>query len=128
MARSAGEHGDGLSRTAFIRSQYGPLYRRLQQVKAIFDPQRLLNPDKIISNDGQITLRHLRKTEVKPKPVIETEDQSLLPVLQLSWSEESAMEVALRCNGCGSCRTLSPTSRMCPFFHQANVGREQSTK
>jgi FAD/FMN-containing dehydrogenase/Fe-S oxidoreductase len=117
----SGEHGDGLSRTAFIRSQYGPLYRRLQQVKDIFDPQRLLNPDKIISNDGQITLRHLRKTEVPPKPANEPEDQTLLPVLQLNWSEEAAMDVALRCNGCGSCRTLSPESRMCPFFHQEGV-------
>ncbi|MCP4175250.1 MAG: anaerobic glycerol-3-phosphate dehydrogenase subunit C [Fuerstiella sp.] len=117
----SGEHGDGLSRTAFIRSQYGPLYRRLQQVKDIFDPQRLLNPDKIISDDGQITLRHLRRTEVKPKPAMETEDPPLLPVLQQTWSKESAMEAALRCNGCGSCRTLSTTSRMCPFFQQENV-------
>ncbi len=117
----SGEHGDGLSRTAFIRSQYGPLYRTMQQVKDIFDPQRLLNPDKIISNDGQITLRHLRKTEVQLTSENEAEDQPLLPVLQLSWNEESAMNAALRCNGCGSCRTLSATSRMCPFFHHERV-------
>jgi FAD/FMN-containing dehydrogenase len=27
-----GEHGDGLSRTAFIRTQYGPLYKAFQQL------------------------------------------------------------------------------------------------
>lgn len=115
----SGEHGDGLSRTAFIRSMYGPLYRTFQQVKDIFDPQHLLNPDKIISNDGQLTTRYLRSLE-RPAPVATERDESpLLPVLQLSWSGEVAMEAASRCNGCGACRTTDPLMRMCPFFHQS---------
>ena len=112
----SGEHGDGLARTAFIRSQYGPLYKTFQQVKDIFDPQRLLNPDKIVSNDGQLTIRHLRKTVPQVVPADSTDDR--LPILQLTWSEQEAMEAASRCNGCGSCRTLDPAARMCPFYHE----------
>ena len=113
----SGEHGDGLSRTAFLRTMYGPLYRIFQQVKQIFDPQYLLNPDKIISNDGQLTQRYLRRVAVPPPPEVE-EPEALLPILQLSWGEQTAMEAAIRCNGCGSCRTQEKSGRMCPFFHQ----------
>ncbi|MEZ6122740.1 MAG: anaerobic glycerol-3-phosphate dehydrogenase subunit C [Planctomycetaceae bacterium] len=114
----SGEHGDGLARTAFIRSQYGPLYRIFQQVKDIFDPQQLLNPDKIITNDGQLTVRHLRNPVAKTRPAGSAAgDGDLLPVLQLTWQNDQAMAAAVRCNGCGTCRTVSGDLRMCPFFH-----------
>ncbi|REJ77033.1 MAG: anaerobic glycerol-3-phosphate dehydrogenase subunit C [Planctomycetota bacterium] len=103
----SGEKGDGLSRTAFIRSQYGPLYRVFQQVKEIFDPHNLLNPGKIISNDQHATIRHFRPTEQADPPVIP---------LQLNWRSESMLETAALCNGCGTCRTQEPLVRMCPFF------------
>ena len=112
----SGEHGDGLSRTAFIRSQYGPLYRAFQQIKDIFDPQRLLNPDKVISDDGQLTTRYLRNISVGRTETSASNDESLLPVLQLNWSDEQAMSEASHCNGCGTCRSLDDTLRMCPFF------------
>jgi FAD/FMN-containing dehydrogenase len=35
----SGEHGDGLSRTWFVRQQYGPLYDVFREVKRIFDPR-----------------------------------------------------------------------------------------
>lgn len=117
----SGEHGDGLARTAFLRTMYGPLYRTFQQVKNIFDPQQLLNPDKIISNDGQLTIRHLRRVDTAiPEPMSDGQ-VSLLPVLQLAWNSNQAMETATRCNGCGSCRTTAETIRMCPFFQQDSV-------
>lgn len=110
----SGEHGDGLSRTAFIRSQYGALYRVFKDVKQIFDPQHLLNPDKIITNDGKLTVRNLKPIEI-PAEAQTTPGAGLLPIL--SWTADSAVEAALRCNGCGSCRTIETSSRMCPFFH-----------
>lgn len=116
----SGEHGDGFSRTAFIRTQYGPLYRRFQQIKDIFDPQHLLNPDKIISNDGQLTVRHLRHVAAQSAEAGSTQQTGLLPILQLSWSADEALDAANRCNGCGSCRTTSDDSRMCPFFREQN--------
>lgn len=116
----SGEHGDGLSRTAFIRSQYGPLYSRFKQVKEIFDPQKLLNPDKIISDDGRLTVRNLRRVAARQESPSEDGEASLLPILQLNWSEERAVQTASRCNGCGSCRTTSILSRMCPFFKEGD--------
>lgn len=103
----SGEKGDGLSRTAFIRSQYGPLYRVFQQVKDVFDPRHLLNPGKIISDDQHTTIRHFR-----PVPV---EDTALVP-LQLRWRGESLNQTTAQCNGCGSCRSTEADLRMCPFF------------
>jgi FAD/FMN-containing dehydrogenase/Fe-S oxidoreductase len=56
----SGEHGDGLSRTWFLREQFGPLYAVLTQVKNLFDPQQILNPGKIIDHSGQSLLQNLR--------------------------------------------------------------------
>ena len=114
----SGQHGDGLSRTAFIRSQYGPLYRVFQQVKNIFDPQRLLNPDKIISDDGQLTTRHLRRMQPSDEKDGSADTSDLLPVLQLTWNADTAMQAAARCDGCGECRSTDESLRMCPFFRR----------
>jgi len=103
----SGEHGDGLSRTAFIRSQYGPLYKVFQQIKDIFDPHNLMNPGKIVSDDAHVTRRHFRPP---PVPVSDVVD------LQLQWDPVALTEETARCNGCGVCRTQSPQMRMCPFF------------
>ncbi len=113
-----GQNGDGLSRTAFIRSQYGRLYRVFQAVKDIFDPQRLLNPDKIISDDGGLTVRYLRRIEVSPLASAADDSSSLLPILELNWTADEAMHQASQCDGCGECRSTSESLRMCPFFRQ----------
>ena len=103
----SGEHGLGLSRTAFLRSQYGELYRVFQRIKDIFDPQNLLNPGKVLSDDPHLTVRHLRPA-VEPKPE--------LYELQLNWSAAEFASAATACHGCGACRTQEPSLRMCPFF------------
>jgi len=104
----SGEHGDGLSRTAFIRSQYGPLYKVFQQIKNIFDPHNLLNPGKIISDDPHVTLRNFRPPTVQAPATVE---------LNLRWNTQELNQTAALCNGCGDCRTQHTDSRMCPFFH-----------
>lgn len=102
----SGEHGDGLARTAFVRTQYGPLYRVFQQIKETFDPNHLLNPGKIVSDDPKATVRHLRGPAT---PATLTE-------LRLRWSPDRLADEAIRCNGCGACRTQEAELRMCPFF------------
>ncbi len=119
----SGEHGDGLARTAFIRTQYGPLYRAFQQLKDIFDPLRLMNPEKIISNDPQLTIKYLRQTRPLEISRVANATESLLPVMQLAWNAEEAADAAVRCNGCGSCRVQLAPSRMCPFVE--NDGDEE---
>lgn len=103
----SGEHGDGLARTAFIRSQYGDLYRVFRQVKDIFDPHNLLNPGKIINDDPHVTIRNLRPVPEKFPELID---------LQLNWTPQELQTEAARCNGCGSCRRQDDGSRMCPVF------------
>lgn len=105
----SGEHGLGYSRTAFLPSQYGELYRVFQQLKSLFDPDRLLNPDKILSDDPHLTVNHLRP-EIKPTST---------PIeLQLNWSAGELGATVTACHGCGGCRTQEPNSRMCPFFRR----------
>ncbi len=114
----SGEHGDGLSRTAFIRTQYGALYRVFQQIKDVFDPQKLMNPDKIISNDPSLTVRNWRRTRPMVDEVSAIQSKPLLPVMQLAWTAAEATDAAVRCNGCGTCRTQVSPQRMCPFVEE----------
>lgn len=110
----SGEHGNGLARTAFIRSQYGPLYKVFQEVKELFDPHNLLNPGKIISDDPHLTIRDFRAAPQEPQspPVVP---------LQLSWNRDEFVETLDRCSGCGDCRVRSASARMCPFFRLDQV-------
>ena len=109
----SGEHGDGLSRTSFVRSQYGPLYTVFQQLRTIFDPLQLMNPDKIVSNDSRLTIRYLRNNQVSALTSGST--SSLLPIMELNWSASEAAQTAVSCNGCASCRVPDEAGRMCPF-------------
>ncbi len=130
----SGEHGDGLSRTPFVRQQYGPLYDVFQQVKTLFDPLNILNPGKIVVDTPQrVTdnLRPLRPTGEAPTPQTEmpaAETFAPLPsaapasipvALHLNWSQAQLSLEAERCNGCGACRSQLPDVRMCPIFRVA---------
>src|SRR5690606_7969525 len=99
-------------RTAFIRTQYGPLYRVFRQVKDLFDPENLLNPGTIINDDPHLTARNFRTAA---RPVPQTVE------LQLKWHETQMPAEAQACNGCGVCKTLADESRMCPFFRIDSV-------
>ena len=106
----SGEHGLGLSRTAFLRSQYGELYRVFQDVKRIFDPDNLLNPGKVLSDNPHLTVQNLRPAPESPLQLYD---------LQLNWTSTEISEVATSCHGCGACRSQEPSLRMCPFFRAA---------
>jgi FAD/FMN-containing dehydrogenase/Fe-S oxidoreductase len=124
----SGEHGDGLSRSWFVRQQYGPLYDVFREVKRIFDPQNILNPGKIVADVPQPLTKNLRPVEL---PVLnngsageaasapsESSGAGPFPLL-LNWGPQQVLQTARACNGCGRCRTLSPDERMCPIFRAA---------
>lgn len=102
----SGEHGTGLSRSAFVREQYGPLYEVFVQIKQLFDSQNLFNPGKVLVEDPHLTSRNLRPPALLPETV----------ELQLRWKADELWQAAARCNGCGHCRTQSAPQRMCPVF------------
>jgi Fe-S oxidoreductase len=53
-------------------------------------------------------------------------NKSFLPIL--AWSETESLEVSANaCNGCGRCRSNSPTERMCPIFRSTR-GEEASPR
>ncbi len=43
---ASGEHGIGLSKRRFMAAEHGPALEWMRRLKALFDPQGLLNPDK----------------------------------------------------------------------------------
>ncbi len=127
----SGEHGAGLSRTAFVRKQYGPLYDVFREVKRIFDPQNLFNPDKVVSNSTVPVDANLRPVSSQvavttnvdpPLPAAPASGESP-PVVQLQvhWNENEFAFATRSCNGCGRCRSQSPSERMCPVFRLGTV-------
>jgi FAD/FMN-containing dehydrogenase/Fe-S oxidoreductase len=104
----SGEHADGLVRAAFIKQQYGQeVYELMRQIKKIFDPQNIMNPGKIISDDDDVMVRNLR-SEHKLLP-------ERLKTALVFPEEELAVEVE-QCSGCGLCLSRQSDLRMCPVF------------
>lgn len=98
----SGEHGAGLSRSAYVSEQYGPLFEVFREIKQLFDPQGILNPGKVVTDDPDLITRNLRPAPEIPPQTVE---------LQLNWTPPEILEAASRCNGCGQCRSREPEQR-----------------
>lgn len=100
------EHGDGRTRSWLNQSFFGPeLYELYRQVKAIFDPQQLLNPGNIV--DGRPMTQSLRYG-----PAYETIS---LPTY-VDFGRDGGLSGAVEmCNGAGVCRKRL-SGAMCPSF------------
>jgi len=93
----SGEHGDGLLRTPFLRKEFGELYDLFFQVKRLFDPLNLLNPGKIIPQEGKGFTDNLRYgPEYR---YIQTGSRL---------DRERMHEELEKCDGCGTCRSYCP--------------------
>ncbi len=129
----SGEHGDGLSRTPFVRQQYGELYEVFRELKQTFDPSGILNPGKIVSDDLSSLSQHLRplgSIEEVPSVAPSANGDSTAAStfeLQLNWTLPELMETARSCNGCGACRSQLGDVRMCPIF-RVTPGEEASPR
>ncbi len=119
------EHGCGLSRTSYLARQYGDLYPVFREIKDAFDPQGILNPGKVVGNDPDLLVRNLRPLMAFPSPTADraVEEEATgapalrnLTELQMDWEPAQVADLARQCNGCGKCRTQSPSQRMCPIF------------
>jgi FAD/FMN-containing dehydrogenase/Fe-S oxidoreductase len=140
----SGEHACGLSRTAYVRRQAGPLYDVFCQVKQLFDPAGTLNPGKIVGDDPELLTRHLipplppqaRTRQAGPAlppdpqagtppasgvPPAESEGLRDLVELQLNWDPSRVAGAAADCSRCGNCRSQAPDVRMCPVFRFAQA-------
>jgi D-lactate dehydrogenase len=79
------EHGTGRNMAPFVELEWGQdAYQLMWQIKRLLDPQGILNPDVVLSNDAQIHLKHL-----KPLP--------------------AADEIIDKCIECGFCEPVCPS-------------------
>ncbi|MGE5490168.1 MAG: FAD-binding and (Fe-S)-binding domain-containing protein [Actinomycetota bacterium] len=82
------EHGTGRNMAPFVEMEWGKQATDLmRRIKALFDPQNLLNPGVIINDDPESHLKHL-----KPMPAAE--------------------DIVDRCIECGFCEPLCPSHRL----------------
>ena len=103
----SGEHGDGRLRSAYIKRRYPEIYPLFLRIKALLDPQGLLNPEIITHHDPDQMTKALRYGSAYRTR--ETEP----PLLQ--WHERFAAEIE-KCHGCSKCTTVTTATRMCPVF------------
>lgn len=55
------EHGTGRAIAAFVEAEWGSkAYGLMRQIKALFDPENLLNPGVLLNADDKIHIKHLK--------------------------------------------------------------------
>ncbi len=119
----SGEHGDGRARGPLLEGFYGPeIMDAFRGVKALFDPENLLNPGNIVE-PGPIGSIHQR-TRVRP----EDRDVSVAGVeTYFDYSAEDGFGHAVElCNGAGVCRKKHGGT-MCPSY-MATLDERHSTR
>ena len=109
-----GEHGKGV-RSEYAPEFFGPLYPKLQEIKAAFDPNNQLNPGKIAAPPGHTLLR------IDGVPTRGQHDRHI-PVRIRDANQDS-----LHCNGNGACYNFDPDDAMCPSW-KATRERRHSPK
>jgi FAD/FMN-containing dehydrogenase/Fe-S oxidoreductase len=116
----SGEHGDGIVRSEFHETMFGPrIVSAFEEVKARFDPNGLMNPGKIVHAPAMDDRRHFRYGPNYEVPEFET---------ALDWSAwpgaaggfQGAVEM---CNNNGACRKLKG-GVMCPSFRATRNERD----
>ncbi len=96
----SGEHGDGFLRTPFLSKLYGnEIYSLFGNVKSIFDPNGIMNPGKIVGEQGTSIVHDLRYGESYRRFETGT------PL-----NEESIAHEIEKCHGCGTCLSYCPTA------------------
>lgn len=92
----SGMHGDGLSRTWFLRRQYGSLYNVFSDVKRIFDPGNILNPGKIVGHPFSGLGDNIRPVAVSSDFLGNANEQSPRDASETMEEKESAEEKSSR--------------------------------
>lgn len=111
------EHGDGLVRSEWNEDMYGTqLYNAFKEVKAVFDPNGIMNPGKIIANQKMTD-------NLRFGAAYETEEVNTY--FDFSGDGGFARSVEL-CNGVGACRKKL-VGTMCPSYI-ATLDEEHSTR
>ncbi|MCW3118575.1 MAG: FAD-binding protein [Chitinophagaceae bacterium] len=103
----SGEHGDGRLRGEFIKEMVGEKnYRLLKEIKKVWDPQNIFNPNKIVDTPSMNSM--LRYTPGQQTPAFKT---------VFRYHNQDVLQHAEQCNGSGDCRkTHLSGGTMCPSY------------
>jgi len=104
----SGEHGDGRLRGEFIKDMVGEKnYELMKEVKKVFDPNNIFNPNKIVDTPPMDTF--LRYQAGQKTPEFDT-------IFDFS-QNQGILRAAELCNGSGDCRkTEISGGTMCPSY------------
>ncbi len=105
----SGEHGDGRLRSCYIPRQYSTIFGLFNNIKALFDPENLFNPDIKTKVDEYQMKKHLRYGA--DYGAVDYDNK------QLIWDDSATfIEEAEKCHGCSKCTTVTTATRMCPVY------------
>lgn len=120
----SGEHGDGRIRGPLLEQFFGPdLMSAFRELKQLFDPENLLNPDNIVKPGpvGSI-MENLRVMPEKNREVHVPEVDTYF-TYEDGHGFHGSVEM---CNGAGLCRRMSP-GVMCPSY-RATLDERHATR
>lgn len=135
----SGEHGDGRVRGPLLPRFFGPeLMAAFAQIKAVFDPNNLLNPGNIVAPGPIDSILH--NTRAEPAPSANGQPHShaatgpthphpATPTLDtfFDYADQDDFDHAVHmCNGAGVCRKTSGGT-MCPSF-RGTLDERHSTR
>ena len=101
------EHGTGRNMAPFVELEWGKeAYELMKQIKNLFDPQNLLNPGVIITNDPEAHLKNL-------KPIPEANDK-IDKCIECGFCEPSCVSAEL---------TLTPRQRIVVYREMMNLNK-----
>ncbi len=128
------ELGLGLSRTPFFARLFPDLAELCGEVKRLFDPAGILNPGRVVADDGPpAAFRGSLSPAVggvaaaDEDAAVRSPDAEPEVVPLTTWSRERLAVETDACNGCGGCRSLAPATRMCPRYRE-NPAEEASPR
>ncbi len=108
----SGEHGDGRARGPLLERHFGPeLMSAFREVKALFDPENLLNPGNIVAPGPIPSIAE--RTRIEPN-----ETQTSIPPVETyyTFDDQDGLGHAVElCNGAGVCRKQAGGT-MCPSY------------
>ena len=113
----SGEHGDGLLRSPFLRKMYGSkIYEAFREVKRAFDPEGLLNPNKIVDSPSMTDNLRTRQTQGNGERVLPPAGALADGRTRFDYSRLGGFVRSVEmCSGVGACRK-SVEGTMCPSY------------
>lgn len=98
------EHGTGRNMAPFVEKEWGEAaYNLMREIKALFDPQNLLNPGVILNDDAEAHIKDL-----KPLP--------------------ATHQIVDKCIECGFCEPVCPSKDLTFTPRQRIVGRREISR